>query len=123
MGNEDIHNRKYLIETRKSLRKNLTPAETAFWRALKSKGFQHLKFRRQHSIENFIVDFYCASQKLIIELDGEVHNELRQANYDYERDKRLAELGYTVLRFENKLIWENLEGIFEEISKHCKNVK
>ncbi len=122
MGNEDIHNRKYLLETRKSLRKNLTPAEAAFWLALKSKGFQHLKFRRQHSILNYIVDFYCASEKLIIEFDGEVHNELSQANYDYERDKKLEALGYKVLRFENKLIWNNLEGIFDEIRKHCKNL-
>ncbi|GAA3593590.1 DUF559 domain-containing protein [Flavivirga amylovorans] len=115
-----IHNHKYLEEYRKALRKNSTSAEAALWTFLQKKKLEGRKFRRQHSIKNYIVDFYCASEKLIIELDGAYHLDSAQQNYDCERTKDLNELGFEVLRFENKLVFENIANVLEEISNHFK---
>ncbi|MFD0798913.1 endonuclease domain-containing protein [Maribacter chungangensis] len=73
-----LHNRKELLNSRRQLRKNLTPAEAFLWNRLKAKQLDGKKFAKQHSIGNYIVDFYLASDKLIIELDGEVHQNERQ---------------------------------------------
>ena len=115
-----IHNHKYLEERRKELRKKLTPAEATLWKSLQKKQLKGRKFRRQHSIQNFIVDFYCPSEKLVIELDGAVHLDFAQQNYDFERARILEELGFKVIRFENKLIFESLPEVLEEIFLHFK---
>ena len=115
-----VHNQKYLEELRKDLRKSLTPAEATLWTSLKNKQLQGRKFRRQHSIQNFIVDFYCASEHLIVELDGAIHLDFAQQNYDIERTRMLEELGFKMVRFENKLIFENLKDVLDEISSHFK---
>ncbi len=116
----NIHNHKYLEERRKELRKNLTSAEATLWKHLQRKQLKGRKFRRQHSITNFIVDFYCASEKLIIELDGAYHLDFAQQNYDYERTQILENLGFKVIRFENKLVFENLTEVLEEISSYFR---
>lgn len=113
-----IHNRKHLEYRRKELRKNLTPAEATLWKYLQRNQLQGRKFRRQHSIENFIVDFYCPKEQLIIELDGSYHLDFAQQNYDLERTTRLESLGFKRVRFENKLIFENLSFVLEEIASH-----
>jgi len=115
-----IHNRKYLNEYRKRLRNNLTSAEATLWKSLQKKQLMGRKFRRQHSIKNFIVDFYCASEKLIIELDGAVHLDFAQENYDHERTLQLEKLGFMVIRFENKEVFENLEVVLDTISNSFK---
>ena len=111
-----IHTLKHLQEYRSTLRKRLTPAEATLWKFLKNKQLKGRKFNRQHSIEHYIVDFYCSSEKLIVELDGQVHFNPMASQNDFERDKRLNELGYTVVRFENKLIFENIDGVLEHIA-------
>ncbi len=116
----NIHNRKYLEERRKKLRGSLTSAEATLWKYLQRKQLKGRKFRRQHSIENFIVDFYCASEKLIVELDGAVHLDFAQQNYDEERTQNLEKLGFTVIRFENKLVFEDKERVLNEISSYFK---
>nr|WP_297782608.1 endonuclease domain-containing protein [uncultured Allomuricauda sp.] len=116
-----IHNRKELENFRKKLRKNLTPAEAFLWRHLKAKKLKGRRFNRQHSIKNYIVDFYCASEKLVIELDGAVHNTAKARAYDAKRTKVINELGYTVIRFENKMVFENLETVLSEITEHFKH--
>ena len=113
-----IHNRKELQAYRKKLRKNLTPAEAFLWRHLKAKKLCGRRFNRQHSIKNYIVDFYCASEKLVIELDGAVHNTPQAQEYDRKRTEVLNKLGFTVIRFENKMVFENLESVLLEISEH-----
>jgi len=75
MKNNNFFNRKYLKSFRSSLRNKSTSAEAVLWNILKSKNLNGRKFRRQHSIGNYIVDFYCASEKLVIELDGNPHGE------------------------------------------------
>lgn len=116
----NIHNHKYLGERRKELRKSLTPAEAILWKSLQRSQLKGRKFRRQHSIKNYIVDFYCASEKLIIELDGAIHLDFAQQNYDYERTVILEGLGFKIIRFENKLIFENLSNVLKEITNHFK---
>ena len=117
---DQIKNVGYLKDHRKELRNNLTPAEAALWNILKNNQLKGRKFRRQHSIENYIVDFFCPSEKLIIELDGQVHFNNNASFGDADRDARLAELGYVVLRFENKDVFKSEEWVIAEIEKHFK---
>ncbi|MFW5766795.1 MAG: DUF7149 domain-containing protein [Bacteroidota bacterium] len=114
-GYEKLNNLPYLKTFRKNLRKNMTPAEATLWKTLQGKKFEGRKFRRQHSIGNYIVDFYCPSEKLAIELDGEVHNTPEAKEYDRERDLFLKYFGVTVLRFENRMVFENQETVLEII--------
>lgn len=116
-----IHNYKYLLENRKNLRRNLTSAEATLWLALQKKKLNGKKFRRQHSIFNFIVDFYCASEKLIVELDGAGHLDFAQQNYINDRTLKLESEGFKVIRFENKLIFENLDSVLDEICSNFNN--
>ena len=73
------------------------------------------KFRRQHSIENYIVDFYCASEKLIVELDGEVHYNPEAQEYDRKRSIYLENQGFKVIRFENKMVFDYLPSVLKDI--------
>jgi len=113
-----INNLPHLKTFRKQLRNNLTPAEAKLWTCLKGKQLDGRKFRRQFSVANYILDFYCPSEKLAIELDGQGHFEATQAQYDYERDLFLQHFGIKVLRFENKVVWNNLEGLLEEVKRN-----
>lgn len=120
MSRERTHSRKELIPFRKKLRKNLTPAEAFLWKHLKAKQLDGKKFVKQHSIGKYIVDFYCASEQLVIELDGEVHQNATAAAYDAKRTVFLNEMGYTVLRFENKMVFDHLQSVFIEIRENFK---
>jgi len=100
---------------RRALRKRLTPAEASLWSLLKNRQAFGLKFRRQFSIKNFVVDFFCAETKMIIELDGEPHFTQAQADKDQKRDKRLSELGYKVFRYENLVVFDHPDFIFDDI--------
>src|SRR3989344_548172 len=93
-----IFNNKELIGNRRRLRNKSTKAEVLLWHYLKDKQLGN-KFRRQHSIGNFIVDFYCPKTKLIVEIDGSQHQE--NERYDAKRTEYLTNLGYRVLRFWN----------------------
>ena len=121
MRYNQIKNVVYLKDRRKDLRNNLTPAVAALWRELKGSALGGRKFRRQHSIENYIVDFYCPDEKLIVELDGEIHNDPMQAEYDTVRDKRLKQLGNKILRFENNLMFNDMEGVLRTIQEKFNN--
>jgi len=110
-----LHNRKRLKQFRKNLRNNLTPAEAKLWKVIQRSQLEGRKFRRQHSIGNFIVDFYCPQEKLAIELDGQGHFTVSGSESDCKRDQYLKNLNITVLRFENKKVFENIELVLEEI--------
>ncbi|MGB5418321.1 endonuclease domain-containing protein, partial [Algibacter sp.] len=84
---QKTHSLKHLKSKRAELRKSLTPAEAFLWKHIKARQFEGRRFTRQHSIKNYIVDFYCAKEKLIIELDGEVHNNQLAQEKDEERTK------------------------------------
>jgi very-short-patch-repair endonuclease len=117
MKNKNIFNRKGLKSFRSTLRNSSTSAEVALWLMLKSKRLEGRKFRRQYSIGNYIVDFCCPSEKLIIELDGNPHGEYHRVYKDEIRDKYLESLGFTVLRFENRFVFQEPEYLTGEISK------
>ncbi|WP_250434131.1 endonuclease domain-containing protein [Hanstruepera flava] len=121
MPKQRIHNKTQLKTKRQELRKNLTPAEAFLWTHIKSRQLKGKRFTKQHSIKNYIVDFYCASEKLIIELDGEVHNNPVAQEYDNIRSSHLENLGYTVIRFENKLVFENLPSVLKEITSNFED--
>ena len=112
-----IHNNEVLKERRKELRKNQTKTEEILWFELRHEklGF---KFKRQHSIGGYILDFYCPQKKLIVELDGEVHNTKEAKEYDEVRDKYFKELGYTTIRFLNREVENDIEKVLDKIKNY-----
>ncbi|WP_343487894.1 endonuclease domain-containing protein [Allomuricauda sp. d1] len=114
------HDKPELRENRKELRQSLTSAEAFLWKHLQNKNLEGRKFRRQHSIVNYIVDFYCASEKLIIELDGQGHLNPTAEEKDQKRDNYLEGLGFTVLRFENKMVFDNLSSVLQGITDNFR---
>lgn len=115
-----IHSLPHLQTFRTELRNNLTPAEAFLWSQLQNSKFVGKKFRRQHSIGNYIVDFYCASEQLAIELDGEGHYTEAAELYDKERDLFINQFNIMVLRFENRQVFDNLDWVLGEITKCFK---
>jgi very-short-patch-repair endonuclease len=112
-----IHNIKTLKLVRKSLRNLLTPAEAILWKNLQHSQLEGMKFRRQHSIGSYVVDFYCPECRLAIEVDGEGHFNSIKAEYDARRTAYLNKLNVQVLRFENKIVFENIQKVLETIRR------
>jgi type I restriction enzyme R subunit len=104
-----------LVNEARELRKNQTKAEDIFWQIVRNRRFNNYKFRRQHQIGNYIADFYCDELKLVVEFDGEVHNNAEQIKHDVKRDKYLKSLGFTVLRFKNNELFNNPEKVLYAI--------
>lgn len=102
-----------LLDNAKEMRSNPTEAESILWLQLKGKKLG-VKFRRQHPIDSFIADFVCLDKKLIIEVDGEIHNFQQEA--DALRTERLNELGYEVLRFKNEEVLADVDNVLTKIS-------
>lgn len=98
----------------KHLRKNMTDAEKALWIHLK-KGINGIKFRRQHPIGSYIADFYCHKVRLIIEIDGGIHNDPLIKEMDKKREKDLKSCGCTVIRFSNNDVCKEAEKVINEI--------
>ncbi len=122
MDNKHLFNRKSLKSFRSLLRNKSTSAEAVLWNQLKSKNLEGRKFRRQHSLGSYIVDFYCPSEKLIIELDGDPHGDPVQIQKDTTRDNYLEKLGFTVLRFENRFVFQEPEFVLNEIRKAFRKI-
>jgi very-short-patch-repair endonuclease len=95
------------------LRRNITPAENKLWEALRGKQLAGLKFCAQHPVGPFILDFYCPACKLVVELDGGVHED--QAAYDEARTRQLNDYGYKVMRFRNEEVMRDLPAVLEQI--------
>ncbi|WP_333609460.1 endonuclease domain-containing protein [Arsukibacterium sp.] len=106
----------------RELRKNQTAAEEMLWQAIRKKQLAAMLFNRQKPIEGYIADFYCAKAKLVIELDGAVHQGHDAEEYDVIRDNVMASLGLTVLRFSNQQIEHDLAGVLAEINVHLTNL-
>ncbi len=107
---------------RRTLRNNLTSAEAVLWNSLKCSQLAGHKFRRQHSIGEFILDFYCPQEKLAVELDGVGHFTTSGNLSDVVRTEYLNSVGILVLRFENKVIWSYLDSVLHSITIHFKGV-
>ncbi|MDD5769957.1 MAG: endonuclease domain-containing protein [Candidatus Gracilibacteria bacterium] len=114
------YNTLNLKPTRKTLRTNQTKPEEIFWNKVRNKQFHGLKFRRQHSIGRYILDFYCSELKLCIEIDGDNHFESEGIEYDNIRTEFVETVGIKVIRFTNKEIMENIEGVLESLGKVLK---
>ena len=99
--NNNLHKRTspVLYEYAKQMRKNSTEAEKILWRRLGNKQVGGFKFRRQHPVDKFIIDFYCHEINLAVELDGDAHNESEQKYSDKGRTETLKEFGINVIRF------------------------
>ena len=106
-----------MLQHARAMRKNPTPAERALWRILRKKNLEGYKFRRQHPMGNYIVDFYCPTKKLVIEVDGGQHSEQHseQEREDAERSRFLESRGCRVLRFWNNEVLENMDGVADRI--------
>jgi adenine-specific DNA methylase len=108
--------RAYIRDLARELRQRATEAESLLWQALRNRQLEQAKFRRQHPIGRYICDFYCHEARLIIELDGSVHDEPEQAEYDRTREAELKAQGYTILRFRNQEVLENTEEVLGRIA-------
>ncbi|MCK5851825.1 DUF559 domain-containing protein [bacterium] len=117
-GKKQINNQPYLKSYRRKLRNNLTPSEAVLWKMLQHKKLNGKKFRRQHSIDKYILDFYCPEEKLAIELDGQGHFEMAHSEHDVNRSIFLEKNGIKVLRFENKTIFESPEQVLNKIKSN-----
>jgi very-short-patch-repair endonuclease len=107
---------KTLTERARENRKNPTKAESKIWHeVLRMRQFANFKFLRQKPIDNYIVDFYCSELRLVIEIDGDSHAET--VEYDAVRTAVLESLGLQVVRFTNDEVLENIEGVYDELTR------
>ncbi len=105
-----------LVQRAREMRKAQTPAEEILWELVRDRRFLDLKFRRQHQIGDYVVDFFCNEKKLIIELDGSVHSNPKRQKTDHKRDAYLRSQGFTVMRFSNTAILESPEMVLRDIA-------
>ena len=101
------------VDRARGLRQTLTDAEQVLWRYLRNRHLSGFKFRRQHEIDRYIVDFVCTEALLIVELDGGQHAD--QVNYDERRTQQLEAMGYRALRFWNNDVLVNIDSVLEVV--------
>jgi very-short-patch-repair endonuclease len=108
-----------VLQNARELRHPQTSVEAILWRHLRNRNLVY-KFRRQHPIDRFIIDFYCAAAKLCIKIDGDSHTKREQLEYDAARTEFLQELGYKVIRFSNSDARYQINSIVDEIIKQVE---
>ena len=101
----------------------MPPAEAMLWKRLQRRQIAQAKFRRQHSVESFVLDFYCPEVRLAIELDGPSHDGEEAALRDESRQKFIESYGIVFLRFSNQEIYRNVDGIAETISRKVVDLR
>ena len=105
---------KFIVQRSRELRQRMTLPEKILWQFLRGSTFAGLRFRRQHPIGHYIADFCCLSKKLIIELDGEYHEKIKQE--DKQREDYLREQGFRILRFTNDQVFDRIEWLLQTIA-------
>jgi len=105
-----------LYQYGRELRKESTEAEKLLWAELRNRKLNGLKFRRQHPLDKFSVDFYCNEKKLVVELDGNIHDKAINKEYDEARTAMLSGLNVVVLRFKNEDVINNMKDVLKKIS-------
>ena len=115
-------NKPNYIWRRKGLRTRATKAEQRLWYFIRKKQIDFV-FRRQFQIERYIVDFYCNELKLIIEVDGSIHQLPATKEHDVRRQKFLESLGYTVVRYTNAQVLHEIDAVLYHIQKVCSVLK
>ncbi|MGA9350824.1 MAG: endonuclease domain-containing protein [Anaerolineae bacterium] len=99
------------------LRQQMTPAEKLLWSRLRNRQLGGLKFRRQHPLGPFVADFYCAERRLVVEIDGDIHD--LQPDRDAARTEQFEQYGYRVIRFHNEQVLTSIEGVLSAIEAAC----
>ena len=125
MGNQNINHDESMWKgapahhflLAKQLRGSMTPAEILMWDILKKKQFKGYKFRRQHPIHQFIVDFYCHELQLIIEIDGKYHDSAEQKNKDLKRTDLLKFQGLREIRFTNEEVINAIDLVLKKLEE------
>lgn len=107
-------NPKY-FDLKRKLRYQQTPAEQKLWHGLRSRRFEELRFKRPHGIGGYIVDFYCAKKKVVIEVNGNVHDLPEQTEHGEKRDCYLRRLRLRVLRYTNCEVLGNFDGVLQDL--------
>jgi len=105
------------------LRRNMTKAERILWNHLRNKQLDGYRFRRQHPVKDFVVDFFCYEAMLVVEVDGSVHSEHTQAERDIERTRLLNQLGIGVIRFANDEVESNINEVITRIKGEIEERK
>lgn len=100
------------------LRKNMTEAGILLWDRLKQNKFHGYRFKSQHPLKSFIADFYCHKAKLVIEIDGEIHNSIDNKEYDKNRSHEFEGLDLCIIRFTNTDVQKNINQVLQEIEYH-----
>jgi very-short-patch-repair endonuclease len=111
---------EYVKEISRGLRKNQTEAEERLWQRLRGSRFEGFKFRRQYCLGRYIADFYCSKARLVIEIDGKIHEEAAINEYDKVRDKELFARGVKVLRFTNEQIMNEIKAVLDILHNELK---
>ena len=114
-----INTKPEIKERRKELRNNMTAEEKIIWKYIKNNQLG-VKFRRQHSIDYYIADFYCSELKIVIEIDGSQHYSEDGIEYDMEREEFMKSIGIRTIRFSNYDVLNNIEGVVEKIKEEIK---
>ena len=107
-----------LLAYARGLRHDHTDAEHRLWQLLRNRQLAGCKFRRQVPIAGFIVDFFCAEEKVAVELDGSQHMQPKEAAYDEGRTAALAKVGVRIVRFWDNEVFDNVEGVLQHIYDH-----
>ncbi|MDZ7660300.1 endonuclease domain-containing protein [Fodinibius sp.] len=110
-----------LKDRARELRKNSTPSEIELWKSLRAGNMRGYTFNRQKPLDQFIVDFYCRKLKLVIEIDGDSHDDKR--SYDLRRQKRLESLGLHVIRFYDHEVMNHLDGVLTKIEETMQELE
>ena len=112
-----IFNKLQVKEKRRRLRNEMTRAECELWKYLRRRNLRGYKFRRQFSIDIYIIDFYCPQLKLAVEVDGDTHLTDEEIEYDKKRQKHIEEYGIQFLRFTNGDIYNGMDYVLEKINE------
>jgi very-short-patch-repair endonuclease len=118
-----IFNPKRTKAKRKYLRNNMTKTEVILWSKLKGRQLANIKFRRQHGIGKYVVDFYAPEYKLIVEVDGESHYTIQGQQHDYEKNNYLENFDLKIIRFTNDEVKNHLDGVLEMIKETLESIR
>ncbi len=111
-----VHDKPELRTIRRALRTHPTNAEAALWKGLRRRQLHGRRFRRQHSIGSYVLDFYCPDERLAIEVDGGVHRDPVRADYDSRRQRWLEGQGLRVIRFTNEEVFQHIDVVLSAIT-------
>ncbi|MEH2240644.1 endonuclease domain-containing protein [Nostoc sp.] len=118
-----LYNKNTEIEKRRQLRQNITKAEKVIWDKIKDRQLENCKFRRQYSVDKFVIDFYSSEFKLAIEIDGKSHFQEGAVESDKARQEFIESVEIKFIRFTNNDVYANLSGVLESIAQNIRNLR